>query len=251
VTRLAFLPFLAFVLVFLFVAGIALSLELWLALIQIPLMATLALYFVMLAQQRILGCFAMIEQDLFPIAVGMASYAFHTEITFVFVSLLVTFDAFSRCVLEYVAGVAGTAFHTDVLAKDIESGFAVIEMKCLPVLLFMTALACLAQGALVLILLGMTGIAGLCHLPIFFAREMTVLAENLLRKMSPLQFKTGLFCMIEVFSIEFNQRDIAPPMFVVAFMAGFFFYMLSMQAMLDEFILRNLFVTVLAQVRLG
>lgn len=57
--------------------------------------------------------------------------------------------------------------------------------------------------------------------------------------------------MIEVFCVELDQRDIAPSVFVVAFLAGFLFHMLAMQAMLGEFILRHLFVAALAQVRLG
>jgi hypothetical protein len=63
-------------------------------------MATLALGFVMLAQKRILGFFVMAKQYLFPLAVGMASRALGSEIAFVFIMLLVTFVAFSLCVLK-------------------------------------------------------------------------------------------------------------------------------------------------------
>jgi hypothetical protein len=69
--------------------------------------------------------------------------------------------------------------------------------------------------------------------------------------MPTLQFKPGLFGMIEVFCVDFDQRDIAPLMLVVAFFAGLLFFMLTMQPMLAEFILRDFLVAALAQVRLG
>jgi hypothetical protein len=65
-----------------------------------------------------------------------------------------------------------------MLAQDFESGLAMIEMKFLPFLLFVAVLACLAQRAFVFVLLGMTAIAGLDHLPIFFARGMAFPAKN-------------------------------------------------------------------------
>jgi hypothetical protein len=185
-TRLAFFSFLAVMLVFLFVAGIAISFELRLVFVQLSLVAALALDFMMLAQQGIFGGFAVIEQDFFPTAIGMACHAFQAKIAFVFVILLVTVVAFQRGVLVCAACVAGTAFHADVLAKDFESGLAMIEMQCLPVLLFMAALACFAQRAFVLVLLGVTTIACLCNIPEFFARRMTILAQDFFRKMPAL-----------------------------------------------------------------
>jgi hypothetical protein len=205
----------------------------------------------MLAHQRIPGCFAMIEQDFFPVAVGMAGHAFHAVVALMFVVLLVTCNALSRCVLERVVSVTGAAFDADVLAKDVEPGLAMIEMQCLPILLFMAALACLAQRALVLVLLGMAAIAGFHYLPVFVARGMAILAQDLLGQMPTLQFKSGLFRMIEVLGVEFDQRNISPLVFVVALIADLLLHMLTMQAMLGEFILRNLFVATLAQVRLG
>ena len=75
--------------------------------------------------------------------------------------------------------MAGTAFHADVLAKDIEPGLAMIEMQRFPVLFSMAVLACLAQCTLVLVFPGVTTIACLCNVPIFFARGMAILAQDL------------------------------------------------------------------------
>jgi hypothetical protein len=183
-TRLAFLPFLAFVLVVFLVAGEAIGLESGFAPIQISLVAAHTF------------CFAM-------------------------------------------------------LARIQESILVVNEMQCLPALLFMAALAFLAQRALVFVSFGMTAIASLLHFPISDAREMAVPATNLFGRVSALQFNTSLFAVVEVFCVDLDQRDIAPLMFVVAFPAFILPSMPTMQAMLVELVLRNFPVTALAQARLG
>ena len=57
--------------------------------------------------------------------------------------------------------------------------------------------------------------------------------------------------MIKVFCVNFEQGNIAPLVFVVALIADLLFLMLSMQAMLGDFILCNFLVAALAQAGLG
>jgi hypothetical protein len=57
--------------------------------------------------------------------------------------------------------------------------------------------------------------------------------------------------VLEVFRVDFKQRDFASFVFVVAFVADLLFHMLTVQALFGEFILSDLFVTAFAQVRLG
>jgi hypothetical protein len=147
--------------------------------------------------------------------------------------------------------VAAQAFGFAMLAQIQESGLVMDKMQCLPVLLLMATLACLAQRSLVFVFPGMTAIARLLHFTIRVSRKMAVLATNFFGQVSALQFNTSLLAVLEVFCVDLNQRDIAPLMFVVAFPALFLFFVLTMQAMLAELVLRNLLVTALAQARLG
>ena len=60
--------------------------------------------------------------------------------------------------------------------------------------------------------------------------------------MTALQFESGLLGMVEIFCVDLKQGDVASFVFVVTLLADFLFYMMPVQAMLGEFILRNLFV---------
>ena len=58
--------------------------------------------------------------------------------------------------------------------------------------------------------------------------------------MTALQFESGLLGMVEFFCVELKQGDVAPLVFMVAFLADILFNMMPVQAMPGEFILRNL-----------
>ena len=94
-----------------------------------------ALHFLVLAQQRILGLLVVIEQDILPVLRGVARLALRTELALVrlVVVLLVARLALQRRVLELVVDVALVALHVDVLARQLELGLVVIEGDCLPV----------------------------------------------------------------------------------------------------------------------
>jgi len=81
-------------------------------------------------------------------------------------------------VFEFVLDVASQAFHINVLTQYAESGFAMIKVERLPVYFFMAVLAFGSQRALVLVILGMTPVAGLLDETKLLGREMAVLAQN-------------------------------------------------------------------------
>ena len=104
----------------------------------------------MFAQQREFGLLLVIEDDLFPIFLVVASLALRPEFAFVrFVILfLMAREAKHGRIFELVVWVTFCALHFFVLAQQFELGLIVIEVGHLPILGGMAVLALVAQFAL-------------------------------------------------------------------------------------------------------
>ena len=152
-------------------------------LVQVALVASRALHRrQVLAQQREFGLLAMIEQDLFPSPVGMAGFALRPELALVRLGIVlpVTFVTKYRNTFILFIDMTSLALNFYVLSFQLKFRFAVIEMGSFPVLFLVTIRTLFTQAAFVLVSLFMTTEAVGRSLPVFFLREMTVLAENLL-----------------------------------------------------------------------
>lgn len=152
----------------------------------------------MLAQQREFGFFLMIEQDLFPVAFGVARFALATEFSFMslIVILLVARAAQLRRVFILLVDMAFIALHVIVLAQQLEVGLVVIELGRLPIFLTMAFRAIRPQLTFVclVIILLMAGHTSLERIFIF-AVDMAFIALHLF--MLAQQFEIGL-AVVEV-----------------------------------------------------
>ena len=172
-------PLVPFLVIVLLVAGDTFLLEL--ILVQVALVAFDALRFLVFAQQRILGL-VVVEDGLFPAFRVVTGLAFGTEFALVplrsVIVLLVTVVAQLGCVLELIVDMALCAFHVFVLVQQFELGLAMVEVHGLPVFFLVAVLALRSQPAFVLVCLLVAAVTFGWSIPIFFHRDVTVLAKN-------------------------------------------------------------------------
>ena len=137
---------------FLIVLLVACDTFVWqLSLINRPFLGqvtTVALGWPMFAAKHVVGVDVVVEAQLFPALVSVATFALVAVTAFVgllLVNFLVTCVAFERGVLISPVEMAFLAFHVFVLAANKrEVGFFVIEYSSLPVLFVMATGAFLA-----------------------------------------------------------------------------------------------------------
>lgn len=141
-------------------------------------MAADAFHVMVFTKKGIFGCLVVIEQYFFPPPIGVAIFTLRSKVAFMYVVLFMALVAQFWRVLEFVVNVASFAFHIKVLAEHREFGFAVVKVRCLPVLLLMAVLAFRPQRALVLVILCVATDARCRSLAIFFELGMAVLAED-------------------------------------------------------------------------
>lgn len=236
----------------LLVAGDTLLLEL--VLVQVALMASGALRFLVFAQQRILGTLVVVEDDLFPSLHVVTGLAFGTEFSLVpflpVIVLLVTVVAQLGCVFVLIVDMTLCTFHVFVLIQQIELGLAVVEVHGLPVFFLVAILALGSQSALMLVGLLMATVALGGGVAIFLQRRMAVLAKDFAVCMSAFKGKAGGL-MIEVDRIHFYNARVAAFVFSVTLFARLLFLHQAVIAPLLRNFLADIFVTIFAQIGLG
>ena len=200
-----------------------------------------------LAQQRKFGLLAMIEQNLLPASIGMAGLALHTELALVRLDivLLVATAALQRRLFEFVIAMATRALYIHMFAQQRKVGFAVVEVGCLPVLFLMAISTLFTQAAFVLVGLFMATDAFGWRLPVFFLREMAVLAKDLFFQMPALQDKAS-DCVVKTYHIKFGDVRVSPSVLGMALLAFLFFLHQAVIALLFSDILLDLLVTIFA-----
>src|SRR3990172_2602629 len=193
-----------------------------LVLVQVALVATLALCRLVLAQQQILSLLVVIERDLLPVLLDVAAFALRAKITLVrlVIVLLVARDTCRlQLVLEQVALVATRALGFLVLAEQGILGLlVVIKEYLLPVLLDVAAFALCTEIALVFIVLLVALVANSRRFAVFLCGLVAAGAFHLLAEVSALQRIIGKE-MIEFAMIESGDLRIAPLVFGMAFPA--------------------------------
>ena len=120
----------------------------------------------------------MVETPLrgFPITFSVTVGTLLAQSPLVLVILLVTGETVFRRLLEHAAQVATLAFNFGMFAKQGETALIMVKFGwLLPIALVVTTGAVLAQGLLVLVVLGMAGIAFLAQLD---AVELTAVAAR-------------------------------------------------------------------------
>jgi hypothetical protein len=172
---------LVYLVIILLVAGHASHLQL--VFVQIALVAAYAFQRrAVFAEQREFGLLLVIEQDFFPIALGMASLALAAEfalVHLVIVLLMARAAQFGR-VFVLLVDVTLVALHVIVLAQQLEVSLVVVELGRLPVF-FAVALGTVGtQLALVrfVVILFMTGHTSLGRIFVL-AVDMTLVALHI------------------------------------------------------------------------
>ena len=128
-------------------------------LVQDAFMATMALRYTMLAEQRIFGVSIMLKGQGFPILLDMTTFAGFAEPVFMLVILLMAGITVGRCfVLVEHAGVARVTFRLPVIAFERVGGISImLKGQGFPILLDMTAFAGCAEPVFMLVVLLMAG----------------------------------------------------------------------------------------------
>lgn len=163
VARAAFFTGLAFVLVIFLVAAVTLGCGFTVAGQVLVARRTLQHAFSVCIAQFEFG-FVMLEPSSsgLPVALGVALFALLTQGAHMLVILFMAAVAVFRCLFEHGTLVAILTLHVDMFAKQREAALVMIELGTnglFPTALGVATLAVFAQRLLVLVILGMTGIA--------------------------------------------------------------------------------------------
>ena len=150
-------------------------------------MASGALRQAVFSAQGIFRVLVVIENNRFPLAVGVAALAFGAEIAFVFVVFLVTGDASCRRTFEFGISVAVLADDIPVFSGEREFRFAVVEKRFLPVAFLVTVGAQGAQAAFVLVVLLVAGKAVRRRITELDLRLVAIAARNFCDRMPAFQ----------------------------------------------------------------
>lgn len=129
-----------------------------------------------LSKQWEFGFFVMIEQDVFPIPLGMAALTLGAKTSFVLVILPMARDAIGlQLVLVQVSLVTTDAFHFMVFAEQRVFGFlVVIEQDLFPFPICVAGFALGTKGTFVLVVLFMALVTLLRSVLIFFIGVATL-----------------------------------------------------------------------------
>src|SRR5581483_1247245 len=183
--------------------------------IKKPGVAAFALREAMFAAQRILGIAVVIEQDDFPVFVGVATLALGPELGLVRVVLAVTRDALRRRSLEPWIGVTIATIDVAMLARQRKARLAVIEARLFPFDVGMAVGARRTEAALVFVVLLVA-----CHalgrrLAKFLARLVAVAAFDFRSRVRAFEKEIG-HPMIERARVERGDVHVAAFMLGVA-----------------------------------